>query len=209
VSCETWNELASYADRLLREGSPERLSAERHFARCPSCAERAFLLDPSWAVNRTTRTSRRTNRWQRSESSEPSAPSDPPERTSFGSREIADLKRDVLEAGRIRAVEGAVHKRRAGMRVAIAAALLSVLVAGGALLRTIGPFRAAIAPESMATKAAGIAPAAEEEFFAVSEVALDLSLPTLGSLVPAAARVYDFGQEDFAFVMVVHETLDL
>jgi len=205
VSCETWNELASYADRLLWEGSPERLSAERHFARCPSCAERAFLLDPSWAVSRTTR----TNRLERSESSEPSAPSDPPERTSFGSREIADLKRDVLEAGRIRAVEGAVHKRRAGMRVAIAAALLSVLVAGGALLRTIGPFRAAIAPESMATKAAGIAPAAEEEFFAVSEVALDLSLPTLGSLVPAAARVYDFGQEDFAFVMVVHETLDL
>ena len=208
MSCETWNELASYADRLLWEGSPERLSAERHFARCPSCAERAFLLDPSWAVSRTTR----TNRLERSESSEPSAlsaPADPPEWAGFGSREIADLKRNVLEAGRIRAVEGAVHKRRAGMRVAIAAALLSVLVAGGALLRTIGPFRAAIAPESMATKAEGIAPAAEEEFFAVSEVALDLSLPTLGSLVPAAARVYDFGQEDFAFVMVVHETLDL
>ncbi len=198
MSCETWNELASYADRLLREGSPERLSAERHFARCPSCAERAFLLDPSWAVSRTTRTTR-TNRLEPPESSEPSAPSAPLERASFGSREIADLKRAVLEAGRIRVVEGAVHRRRAGMRVAIAAAVLSVLVAGGALLRTIGP----------ETKIEVITPAAEEEFFAVSEVALDLSLPTLGSLVPAAARVYDFGQEDFAFVMVVHETLDL
>lgn len=201
MSCETWNELASYADRLLREGSPERSSAERHFARCPSCAERAFLLDPSWAISRTTRTTRttRTNRLEPSESSEPSAPSAPLERASFGSREIADLKRAVLEAGRIRVVEGAVHRRRAGMRVAIAAAVLSVLLAGGALLRTIGPD----------TKIEVITSAAEDEFFAVSGVAVDLSLPALGSLVPAAARVYDFGQEDFALVMVVHETLDL
>ncbi len=192
MSCDTWNELASFADRLLREGSPERSLAERHFARCPSCAERAFLLDPSWAVSRT-------NRLGQSQQAEPTEPSDLAETTSFGSREIADLKRIVLEAGRIRAVEGSVHQRPTGRRIAIAAAVLLVLVAGGALFRTIGP----------ATKTEVITPAAAEDFFSISAPAVDLSLPAVGSLAPAAARVYDFGQEDFALVMVVHETLDL
>jgi hypothetical protein len=36
-----------------------------------------------------------------------------------------------------------------------------------------------------------------------------LSWPAVGSVAPAAARVYDLGQQDFALVMVVHETLDL
>ena len=180
VSCPTWNELTSYADRLLQEGSPERALAERHFSRCPSCVQRAFLLDPSWAVSRTSR----------SELSEPA---------SFGSREIEVLKRSVLETGRIRAVEGSVRERRIGMRVAIAAAVLSVLVGGTAWLRPIGP----------ETKTEGIKPAAEVEFFVISGSAVGLSLPTVAALTPAAARVYDFGQEDFALVMVVHETLDL
>ncbi len=193
MSCEVWDELASHGERLLQEGSPERSRAERHFARCSACAERAFLLDPSWAVRRLDRSGELHEL----------------ERASFGEDEIAELKRDVLEAGRIRDVESTVRSHRRFTRVVVAAALFAVVVAGGALMRTAGDFWAPSSSRSTSFTAETIAPPRSSELLPTSGASIDLSLPSVGSLAPSAARVYDLGQEDFALVMVVHETLDL
>ena len=112
MSCETWNELLAFGDELLRDGSPERRSAESHFAQCRSCSSRAFLLDPSWAGTEATET--------------------------FDAEEIRDLKRKVLAEGRIREIEDLVQTGwrlpRAAAAV-VAAAALAALVGGAAWLR--------------------------------------------------------------------------
>jgi hypothetical protein len=184
LSCETWSELVSKGERLLREGSPERLWAERHFSHCPSCAERAFLLDPSWALNRL-------------------------EKQSFTHAEIASLKLSLLEAGRLREVESSVRPRRRAIQAAAALAVLTLVVAGGVRWRIAGSFGASGESQVSGTVTEARAPTALGERSRAVVTGVDLSRPTVGSVAPAAARVYDFGQEDFSLVMVVHETLDL
>ena len=126
MSCESWSELLEQGQRLLWEGSPERRSAEQHFRSCPDCAERAFLLDPSWSVRRWTR------------SSESESESRSHEDSSYRGSEIAELKDKILEAGRMLEFEGSVRRAPVSIRAAAAAALLAILLAGGALLRTNG-----------------------------------------------------------------------
>lgn len=191
MSCAHWSVLVRQDERLLREGSAEREAAERHFRACPSCAERAFLLDPSWAVAR--------------ESSSPAVTAEVPR------VEILELERKILDAGRFRDLEGSVRRAPLSMRVAAAAALAAVLLAGGVLLGTNGwSWRTDLtgpqdAPASVGSPAI---PIDARDFFA-DAAAVQLSLPAVGSLAPEAARIYDLGQDDFALVMVVHETLDL
>lgn len=195
MSCESWSELLAHGERLLWEGSPERQAAERHFRSCPSCAERAFLLDPSWSVRRWTRSSESRSL----------------EDSSYRSSEIAELKGKILEAGRMREFEGSVRRAPVSIRAAAAAALLAVLLAGGALLRTSGGAWQAKddgnSEASVRGSGSTLPVAVRDSLF--SAAAVELSLPAVGFLAPAAARVYDLGQEDFALVMVVHETLDL
>jgi len=191
VSCETWSELASLGESLLMEGSPERERAQRHFERCPSCAGMAYLLDPSWAL----RGSERSPRLGRLE------------QTGFSESEISILKRDVLESGRMREVEVSVRPRRDRFHAAIAVGLLLVVAVGAALLRT-GDSLTVVDSGAPGSTEATVA-ARRGEVLSIPADRAGLSLPVLGSVAPAAARVYDFGQEDFALVMVVHETLDL
>lgn len=174
MSCKVWNELASAGEALLREESPERLRAEQHLAVCSSCAERAFLLDPSWAVRR-----------------------------SFGqvfeASEITELKRSVTKAGRLLDIERTVAPRRRWVRAAAIAVLVAMAAVAGIVssrtdsARTETQVQVPEAPRPVRLSADGV----------------DASLPVIGSLAPAAARVYELGEEEFALVMVVHETLDL
>lgn len=84
------------------------------------------------------------------------------------------------------------------MSLAAAALTLSIVIAGGALLQSTGPFRRPAEPVLTAG-----------ETVPRSWDAGQPSPQAVSSLLPAAARVYDLGQEDFALVMVVDETLDL
>lgn len=184
MSCETWQELVEQGDLLLCEDSRERLAAQRHFRSCPSCAERAYLLDPGWAVRRSV--------------------------TQMpGEAEIAELKRSILAAGRTRELESAVRGAPSRVRVAAAIALFSVVIAAGALIRVGGPAKPTARVSNTENVAVETVPASVAATASAFGTVSELSLPAIGSLAPSAARVYDLGQEDFALVMVVHETLDL
>lgn len=190
MSCEVWTELAESGERLLREGSPEREAAERHFRSCPRCARRAFLLDPSWAVSREASSAEDSGRLPRAE--------------------LVDLERKILDAGRLQALDGSVRRGRRSIRGAAAAVLAAVVLAGGALLGTNGWSWRVLAPDVAQSAVPGslsVAPGERRDLF--GSAAVQVSLPVIGSLAPEAARVYDLGQDDFALVMVVHETLDL
>lgn len=80
MTCSTWSRLVSQGAILLREASPERAAAQQHFASCPECARKAFLLDPSWALRRPDGTE---------------SPRDP----GFSASEVADLEKSVLGVG--------------------------------------------------------------------------------------------------------------
>ncbi len=180
MSCAIWRELAASGEALLREGSPERARAEGHFATCASCAERAFLLDPSWAVRRL-----------------PDA--------GFTAAEIARLERSLGDAGRLREIEGAIAPVRRGWRAAAVGGLLALGTMAGLLSIRSGADRTAESPGAPEARLQAAAEAAPQEAGGRAGV----SLPAIGAVAPAAARVYELGEDDFALVMVVHETLDL
>ncbi|MBT8491428.1 MAG: zf-HC2 domain-containing protein [Deltaproteobacteria bacterium] len=188
MTCATWQELTSSGARLLREGSPERQAAERHLAGCPECSERAFLLDPSWAV--------------RPIGSECRSPSE-----GFSGDEIEALKRSVLEGGRIRTVEDRVRRKRFAVNASVAAVLACALLAGGVLMRSARPGDGAVGFDAMSPAAGGAQPSGIDS--AVPSSVGGPSAPAVASLVQGAARVYDLGQPDFTLVMVVDETLDI
>ena len=179
MTCSTWSRLVSQGESLLREASPERDAAELHFASCSECAQKAFLLDPSWALRRPGATG-------------------PKGEAGFSSSEIADLEKIVLGGRRLLRIDGAARREVRAVSLAAAALTLSIVVAGAAMFQYTRPFRRPAEPVATAAEttprswdAGGPAPQA------------------VGSVLPAAARVYDLGQEDFALVMVVDETLDL
>lgn len=184
MSCRTWNELTALGDALLVEDSTERARAESHFESCPACAERAFLLDPGWALRRS-----------------PAA--------DFSGAEIEELELRSLRAGRLRDIErsvGAGRWRSLAATVAIAIGLAAV--AGVMSLRTQTP----PTPAPLASLAQEAPVAAAGEFFEPAQPTLESPGPSasaIGSVAPAAARVYEIGGEDVDLVMVVHETLDL
>ena len=177
MSCAVWSELVEAGDELLREGSPVRLRAESHFAECPACARRAYLLDPGWAVRGLG-----------------------PAR--FSTEETAELERKILDSTRVLGLGKEMRLERSGRRRAgvLAAGVVIALAttAGLSLRRGAGE---APAPPPVS--------AAVELFGADRSGSTVQSLPRLGGLQPAEARVYELGQKDFALVMVVHETLDL
>ncbi|MFQ5526026.1 MAG: hypothetical protein ACE5GX_07155 [Thermoanaerobaculia bacterium] len=180
MSCPVWEDLAASADELLQESSPERLRAERHFRECPECAGKAFLLDPSWAVRRM-------------------------DDSEFDAKEISELQEELVESGRIRALDRRVGSRAARWRIAAAAALIALAAVAGMLANRSSVVSTAAVADPIDT----VEPTRAAEVRTVDSGLADVSLPAIGSLAPAAARVYEIGEEDFALVMVVHETLDL
>jgi hypothetical protein len=186
--------MVAQGSSLLRDGSPERASAEAHFAACPECAQRAFLLDPGWALRRPGR--------------EDSTPV-----PGFAASEIAELENSILSGGRMLRIEETATLRVPAANFAVAALVLAIVGVGAVLLQSTGLSRDPLEPDaSGAFAGAPGAPAFQSVAPPSADVAREVAepwLPAVGSLQPAAARVYDLGQEDFALVMVVDETLDL
>lgn len=121
---------------------------------------------------------------------------------AFSSEEIEELELRSLREGRLRDLERSVGAGR--WRSLAAAAVVAVgvaAIAGVMSLRTDAP--KALNPEA-AVAAEGLFEPVEPNIEAPG-----LSVSAIGSVAPAAARVYEIGGEDFALVMVVHETLDL
>lgn len=177
MSCRVWEELAAAGEAVLREDAPERLRAEAHFRECPSCAEKAFLLDPSWAVRKLP------------------AP-------EFGAEDLAEIQRSLARAERMRGVERRFGTRHPGRRIAAAAVLVALLGVAGILSDRSNSVEVADSGGFL------VKPGAEGRQGDPADE-LELSLPAIGSLAPETARIYELGEEEFALVMVVHETLDL
>ena len=184
MSCPVWSELNRAGDELLREGSKVRLRAEKHFTECACCADRAYLLDPSWAVRRL-------------------GP------VEFSGDEAADLGRSILEGARLRRIDREVASRPPESSRSTLRQRAGMVAAGGALL-----FAAAsglvLRPSGGEKSAESLIQGTQVDVFApVVKPRTQQWLPRIGELTPAEARVYELGQKEFALVMVVHETLDL
>lgn len=182
MSCDVWEDLCASGEALLVEDSAERIRAERHFEVCSLCAGRAFLLDPSWAVRNSAA-------------------------LDFAPDELNELKHRLADAGRFRELERSVTAR-GGRALAASVAVVAALavVAGVMSMRSDSTVTQ---DRVVAENRAQVEASAPGDGAGDTRPGTSLSVSAIGSVVPAAARVYEIGEEDFALVMVVHESLDL